>query len=134
MDCITVRRLSTRGVEFDSLADEDKFRERVATINAEITKYLKRVRKQCSAKLRFLVVAEAHKEEMEGLPHFHLLVHETSADAPITKRALQGQWKLGFTSFKLAKDQRGASYPCKYLTKSMLARVRGSKHYGSNTI
>ena len=50
----------------------------------------------------------------------------------MTKRILEDAWKLGFTSFKLVEPASStASYVTKYLTKSALARVRASVHYGT---
>lgn len=43
---------------------------------------------------------------------------------------LRRNWTLGFTKFQLAETERAASYLCKYLSKSMMARVRASYRYG----
>lgn len=99
-------------------------------IGPEITKYLKRVRKQSKCSFRYLLVMEAHKS---GLPHYHMFLHETPSGGEVPKRILKYQWHLGFTDFKLVDDaHRRADYICKYLAKSNLARVRASKGYGSN--
>lgn len=95
-------------------------------LSSHFTRYLKRVRKESGAKLRFLLAAEAHKD---GWPHLHALVHETDAIG-VTKRCLQGQWPYGFTHVKLAAPAT-ASYVTKYLAKEMLSRVRASLKYGS---
>lgn len=123
-------RLAASGVDFDQLSPENQFSERVAEIGPEITLWLKRVRKESGAKLRYLLVVEAHKS---GLPHFHLLVHEANALQPVRARCLMGQWRLGFSHAKLvAQDgnRRYAHYVTKYLTKSFLSRARASQHYG----
>lgn len=91
----------------------------------EVTKWMKRLRFNTSADLRYFLVAEAHKS---GLPHFHALVHERIAGA-IGARDITGAWVAGFSRAKLA-DANSAEYVGKYLSKSMLARVRASERYG----
>lgn len=109
--------------------DQWRFTRICRAIGPDITKWLKRVRKESDAKLRFLLVAEAHKS---GRPHYHILIHEVAGSNPIRKRTLDGQWKLGFSQFRLVQEgERAARYVCKYLTKSVLARVRASIRYGS---
>ena len=78
--------------------------------------------------LRYVLVAERHKD---GWPHYHALVHERGP--MVTKRELQGQWKLGFTAFKLVdmSDKAVPYYVTKYLSKQALARIRASLKYGS---
>ena len=117
----------TETIDFDGLAPADQFRARHAEISKEITLYVKRLRKESEASLRLLCVAEAHKS---GLPHYHMLVHEAK-DGPAIKHAtLSGQWQLGYSNWKLVTDAKSASYVCKYLGKSMDARVRASLDYG----
>lgn len=106
---------------------EDFNRNLCNEIGKEFTKYLKRVRKQAKGKLRFCLVFEAHKD---GFPHLHALIHEV--DAAVTKAVLQGQWKHGFSTVKLC-DTEASSYVTKYLSKSMLARVRASLRYGQRS-
>lgn len=105
-------------------APEQAFRFVVAEYNREITTYLKRLRKETNATLRYLLVAEKHKT---GDPHFHVLLHE--AGTPVRKEVLERQWKLGFSSWRLC-DEKSAFYVCKYLAKDMQTRVRASSHYG----
>lgn len=114
---------------YERRCDQDRFIRVCRAIAPEVTKWLKRVRKESGAKLRFILVAEAHKS---GKPHYHCLIHEVSGSAPIRKRTLQDQWKLGFTQFRLVEEgeSRAARYVCKYLTKSAKARVRASVAYG----
>ena len=123
-------RLAKRGEDFDTFPETRQFSERVHEIGKEITLWLKRVRKESAAKLRYVLVAERHKS---GLPHFHLLVHEVCEDRPVAERTLRKQWHLGFSQFKLVAqgdETRTAGYVAKYLTKSALARVRSSVGYG----
>ena len=120
-----------RGVAFENLSPDEQFEERHRAIGIDLTKWLKRVRKASNAKLRYILVAEAHKS---GLPHYHALVHEVSLSEPVTKRQLQQNWTLGFSTVKLVEDGKSAAYVTKYLSKSALARVRASLKYGSNAL
>lgn len=113
--------------DFYAMSPEEQFRRRHAEISKELTKYLKRVRMEAGVPLRFLLVTEAHKS---GLPHYHLLVHEASPLQPVRHKVLAGQWKLGFSNWKLA-DHLAPWYICKYISKSSLARVRASIDYGN---
>lgn len=120
------------GVDFASLPATDQFKLRHKFINLELTKWVKRVRKESRAPLRLMLVCEAHKS---GLPHYHVLIHEGSAFAPVRKRTLQQQWEhMGFSSWKLVdpdETSRAARYVSKYLGKSNVARVRASLLYGT---
>lgn len=120
-------REDRQGVDFDSLPRNEQFALLHRAISVEITKYLKRVRFESKANIRYLFVAEAHKS---GLPHYHALVHERPGSPPVLYKTLQDQWHLGFSQFKLAKDPRAAAYLCKYLSKDAAARVRASVGYG----
>lgn len=119
-----------RGVDYETLSSDDKFRELNKVIFREITLWQKRVRRYSGAKLRFLVVAEVHKS---GRPHYHLLVHEVEDSVPVRWELLTKQWRHGFVQFKLMHDIQAAAYICKYLGKEALARVRASRFYGKET-
>lgn len=123
--------LARRGVSLRELSQEEQFVERHRAISRRLTLWLKRIRKVSGAKLRFCLVAEAHKT---GLPHYHVLLHEMSLDLPVTKRQLQSSWPFGFTQFKLVDDPKAAAYVTKYLSKSILARVRASLFYGKSAL
>jgi len=125
---------------FECLPEAERWAAVHAQISKEITLYLKRVRKGSGAPLRYLLVTEVHKS---GLPHFHLLIHEQSCLAPVRKQLLKTQWKLGFSDVKrcwdvtdgqFVNDAKTAAYLCKYLSKSVLARVRASIRYGQDEI
>lgn len=116
------------GDDFDTFSAESQFKARHACISREITLYAKRLRKQTGVELRFLCVAEAHKN---GLPHYHMLVHEQTGTIP--HAVLKQQWRVGFSHWKLVKDPRAAGYVTKYLAKSSLARVRASLDYGTTS-
>lgn len=122
-------RLRASGTSFEALGAEEQFRERHSEISKEITLWVKRVRKNSGAPLRFLVVTEAHQS---GLPHYHALIHESDATKPVTYRQLSSAWPLGYVKFKLVDpgDVTTARYVTKYLAKNAMARVRASVAYG----
>lgn len=119
--------LSKQGLDFDALNLKEQFSERVKQCSYELTKYLKRVRKESGGILRYLLVAEHHKS---GLPHFHMLVHELD-DEGVRHATLSTKWQLGFEKWRLVTDPREATYLCKYLSKTSAARVRASRSYGT---
>lgn len=130
-ECLSKARVLAKAgcVDLEELSTADIFSRRVSVINVEITKWLKRVRKNSTSRLRYVLVAEAHKS---GDPHFHALVHEVVGSSPLTYRVLTNAWQWGFSSAKLT-DPTGtgpAWYVAKYLAKSALARVRASARYG----
>lgn len=117
-----------RAEPWNKLSQAEQFRYIVGAIRPELQMFLKRVRKNSGARLRYLLVSEEHKD---GFPHFHILVHER--EGVVTKRELDSAWKLGFSKFKLVpvgESMRGARYICKYLTKSALTRIIASHKYG----
>lgn len=118
--------LSRQGIDFDGLPVDEQFLLVDAQAYAHIKLWLKSLRKNSGAPMRFLAVTEAH---MSGVPHWHVLIHETTSKRIMYKR-LKGSWKLGFDSYKLVADARAASYVTKYLSKEMRARVRASLRYG----
>lgn len=115
------------GVVWETLSSEERFTRHHQVIGEELTRWLKRIRKESGAKLRYCLVVEAHKT---GLPHYHLLIHEVTA-VTVKHRTLSEQWKLGFSKFNLVTDKRAAGYVCKYLSKNAGARVRASSRYGN---
>lgn len=121
-------RLARGGTDFDSLSFGEQFQERYKECSKEITKYIKRVRKESGVAFRTLIVCEHHKS---GLPHFHLLVHERDAAGVVKHRTLSSQWQLGFEKWRVVSDLREATYLCKYLSKASVARVRASAAYGT---
>lgn len=114
--------------ELDKMTDLERTRAVAAQLAPEVTRWLKRVRKESGAKLRYLLVVEPHQD---GFPHFHMLLHEVTI-TPVPKRILEAQWSYGFSSWRLVPngEMRQVSYVCKYLTKSAQTRVRASRHYG----
>lgn len=121
-------RLAKRGVRWAELSPAEQFQARHQEISRDLTTWLKRVRKQSGARLRYLLVAEAHKS---GLPHYHALIHERRFSVPVTERVLRHQWNLGFSKFQLVEGSEAAWYVAKYLAKDARARVRASVRYGN---
>jgi len=115
-------------VTWETLSEEERFRRVADTSLKEVTKYIKRVRKEAAVPIRYICVTERHKS---GLPHFHMLVHEVELK-PVPHRILSKQWTMGFEKWRLVPtDQpRSAEYVVKYLTKSAETRIRASVRYG----
>ena len=108
-------RLKAGSWDYDALSAE---------VSKEFTKYLKRLRKNSGVRFRYLLVFEKHKD---GFPHLHCLIHEVGQN--LTKRRIQGTWKLGFSDCKLC-DGQAANYVTKYIFKENWRRVRSSLTYG----
>ena len=127
-----VSRMQARkevGPAWATMPDVERALAQHAVISKEITRYLKRVRKNSGCHIRYLLVLEFHKS---GLPHYHLLVHEPDASRGVTWRDLMTPWTWGFATAKLVDGPQGANYVAKYLTKALRARVRASVGYGSS--
>lgn len=122
-------RQSQSGGDFDTLPESEKFAERHRQVSSELTLWLKRLRKATNAPLKYFIVAEAH---VDGWPHIHMLVHEQDAGRPIRHAQVSAGWPAGFVMWKLVDDPRAGSYLCKYLSKSLAARVRASQAYGAS--
>lgn len=118
--------------DFDALTPQQQFRYMAKVSGADLTRYLKRVRKISKAPIRYLAVAERHKS---GLIHWHMLLHETDDDMPVRHALLKGQWagRHGYCDWKLIDETSAGSalYVVKYLGKAMDARVRASVAYGN---
>jgi hypothetical protein len=125
--------LTKRGHCLDEVSKADHFRAVAAVVSPEITRTLKRIRKNSEARIRYLLVCEAHEGggPHDGVPHWHILLHEHHGK--VTKRKLEASWRYGFSHFRLVDKQatKTAWYVCKYLSKSALARVRASQSYGA---
>lgn len=115
------------GHVWERLSEKDKFVVIHNLISRDITLAIKRLRKNTGVPFKYLIVAEAHKS---GAPHYHLLFHERNANAPLRYEALRAFWPHGFSQYRLVKEEKEAIYLCKYLSKSLLARVRASQRYG----
>lgn len=103
----------------------------LAVSGKEVTRYLKRLRKHATGKLRFVCVTERHKS---GKHHYHLLIHEQTRGC-LTHRVLAEQWTWGFEKFRVVDPQiQPAWYLCKYLTKEYVDRVRASVRYGGRQL
>jgi hypothetical protein len=120
-----------RGVNWKGLTDDEKFVRKAREAGKELTLFLKRVRKNSGAPISYLLVTEAHKS---GEPHWHALIHEKDMYKPVTKAVLEAAWpRPRVRKFVLVKfgETKPANYVCKYLSKSMLCRVRASTDYGT---
>lgn len=112
-----------------------KFAMQSAVLGKEVTKYLKRLRKESGFQIRYLCVTEIHdglktSDFMRGRPHLHMLLHEKPGQ-PIPKEMLERQWPHGFTKFRLVNNARHAAwYVSKYVSKASEARTRASLGYG----
>lgn len=120
-----VLRAEARAIPADEIVGEREDRAQFEECAREITLYLKRVRKNTGARIRYILVAERHKS---GLPHFHALIHEVTGS--VKYEDLRSQWHHGFGMWKLVRDEAAAFYVVKYLGKAQDARVRASLHYG----
>lgn len=122
-------RLREGGSIWRLLTADERFSEVAQEYSAEVTKWLKRVRKNSGARLRYILVAERHKS---GRLHFHALIHEVESSLQVTHAVLTSAWKLGFTKFKLVeRDVKACWYVAKYLAKDAASRVRASLAYGN---
>ena len=106
-----------------------RFKAVTRLVYGEVQKMWKRLRKH-GCEFTYVVVFERHKS---GLPHMHFLLHEQGS--PILKRTIQSNWHLGFSNLKLVGTKRSHTpeaacwYVAKYLSKSMLCKVRASTNY-----
>ena len=124
------RKSSTvNGDDFDALPPEKKFAAIEPLAGRHLTLWLKRVRKNSGARLRYFAAAEPHKD---GHPHYHVLLHECGG--VVTKRQLQSAWPLGFSNCKLSDTESSVWYVAKYLAKYKHARDRASARYGQDGI
>lgn len=121
------RAAASKGEDLERIEPQARFRYLANAGGALCTKWLKRVRKESKATLRYMLVVEAHKS---GDPHWHVLIHEVKPGEPVRELTLRTQWSHGFSKFNLVKDSRAAAYVTKYLSKSLMARVRASVRYG----
>lgn len=102
----------------NGLAPATIFRLRAREIGYEITKYLKRIRKERGA-FRYLLVAERHmanpQSEVFGRPHFHVLLHEVEGSALV----LPHEWQ----------PHKGPCVArCKYGDKPLIHKKDGEAH------
>lgn len=120
-------QLLSGDVVYETRLPEERFALMVKSSGQYLTKFLKRVRKNSGANLRYLLVPEPHKS---GLPHYHALIHEYG-DRPVKWVELDRAWQDGHSQFKLAAPE-AVGYVTKYITKTLGARVRASKGYGNS--
>jgi len=129
MELCRKHRLST-GVDYDAADEDQRFRMLCAEIGRELTRFIKRVRKNSGSKFRQIFVFEKHAS---GAPHIHGFIHETDPEQRVSKRVIQEAWHQGFSNCKLVdRDERHltARYATKYIAKELATRIRASKKYG----
>lgn len=119
-------RLRRGGTDMAALTADEQFVEIHKETGKHVTNMVKRLREKYSGTIRLLCVTEAHKD---NFPHYHVLIHE-DVQEQLRWKTLSDEWHAGFSVWKLVKDARAASYCCKYLAKSSVARVRASLNYG----
>jgi hypothetical protein len=115
--------------DLEALSEKDRNAYIMRYLGPELGKYIKRVRSESKADLRYLLVSERHKS---GVLHFHMLLHEVLGSSQVLERTLSKQWPLGFSKWRLVppSETKHAAYICKYIAKDALTRVRASKGYG----
>lgn len=123
------------GYDLDAVEPAERFRLVGRMLGVQLARYLKRLRFESKARLRYLFVVERHKS---GWPHLHCLLHESVG--AVRKAVLERQWPYGFSSWRLVGHStddhaKVAWYVVKYLLKEDNAtRIRASLHYGSSAI
>jgi len=125
---------ATQRANFHSLPREEQFGAQSRAMGIEVTKYLKRIRKNSGCSFRYLQVTEIHDspntaDMLRGRPHVHMLIHEVRGQ-PIRKSVLDSAWHHGFSQWRLVANQGAAWYISKYISKASDARVRASLGYG----
>lgn len=124
---------NANGEDFDALDEPERFKRMVEWQGVELQKAFKRLRFNAKVPFRYIAVTERHES---GLPHWHVLLHETDLQRCFVKNThLRDDkfWNLGFTRWSLCRDndkEKRVRYACKYLSKDAAGRVRASLHYG----
>lgn len=93
----------------------------------EFQRFMKRVRKGLTSKIRF--VAAIENGERNGRLHMHCLIF---CREEVKFRDINSKWRSGYRGFKLAKTRRSRCYGVKYLIKG--ARVKSSNGLGRDVI
>lgn len=125
---VATKRARREGLDFDALPPGKKFQRVDREIYGELKKGIKRLAKALGySAFKYIVVTEAHKS---GLPHYHFLLHEANGRTVLYADLKRYLWREGFSSYRLVAEDENPTYLCKYLNKSLLARVRASQRYG----
>lgn len=120
------------GGSWYGLTPDEQFPWLAVEAGKELTKYFKRLRKNTRAPLRYILIAENHKD---GFPHFHALVHQMTGKIVTERRLRWDWWPCGFSKCELvANSEKAANYVTKYITKTVLTRIRASQFYGKSTV
>lgn len=129
---LTVARqdAAARGEDLDALDDEKQFLGIYQAVSRDVTKFLKRLRKNSGANFRYILACERHRS---GDPHLHMLLHEPTLSDPVRKADLESCWHAGFSHWRLVPIEAQLDrirYVTKYLAKEKLTRIRASLKYG----
>lgn len=125
--CEADSKAAQGGSPWHTLNASEQFKDMAKVCRRDFQLFMKRVRKQSRARVRYLMTTEAHAD---GFPHLHLLLHEYAGNT--TKRLLEAQWPHGISHWRVveASDYKVPWYVAKYLTKSILAKPCASLRYG----
>jgi hypothetical protein len=130
----TRQRLEATGQSLEAMDPKQRLQETLKDYRNAMRLYVNRLRIGLVKKgwrtlqFRYMWVPEPHKN---GHIHFHMLLHEVSADMEIPHRRIEGMWGFGFVKTKTLHSENGAKYACKYLGKHHFeGRLIASKHYG----
>lgn len=129
------------GLTWHTMSEHQRFKLHEANLYPEVQKYIKRLRKKWVEKykqptgvvpLRYVCIAEQHTQQLEGYPHYHLLMHETDWLRPLKWKWLDNKWPWHANASLVDHEQRSRAhwYVTKYLTKQCSSRIRASFAYG----
>lgn len=122
----------TQKQHWELLSKPAQDRALLRVVNHRIDGYLARVRRRNPGKFRYMLVYETHKD---GELHVHALIHDDGKHTSPSERDFRLEWRKHFMSkvFQIKtveNDQDAPWYCCKYISKSMMGRVRCSLSYG----
>lgn len=111
------------------------FELRVQQLRADIVQpFMKRLRKNSRAKIRYICVAEMHSGggQLHGRPHFHLGLHSVPGKPAVRRKHVRGAWKghRAGLDYRSIYGAGAAWYITKYLTKETASVLSASKYYG----
>lgn len=112
---------------FHARLEADTSGDPVKWIRREAQLFMKRIRKNTGLHIRYLCAVERHKD---GTPHLHFLIHDMTGF--LVKRAIQSEWRHGFSNCKLA-EKDNVFYVTKYIVKDLQGgRIPCSLRYGDS--
>lgn len=115
------------------LKEPESWKEYEQATYGDVQRFLKRLRERVGRGVPLSVcsVTEKHPGDgpMHGEPHYHMLIHELDASAPVRHKMIKQSWPY-ISSAELLRSAAGAAYVAKYISEDMEARVRASSEYG----